>query len=91
MRNIECHYNDGSLVFCTTQDYTITNAHKILNIFHVAGLVSTIREKSNDLFNVVGQLPVDYDPFGTNSDKWSEVVSELTKTKEVLEQEVKAV
>jgi len=90
MRNIECHYKDGSLVFCTTHAYNYQIAHKILNEFTVMGLVATVRGKSGGLFNVIGRLPVNYDPFINNVNKWNEVILELKRTKETLEQKVQA-
>lgn len=83
--NIECHYKDGALVFCTTHSYSYSTAHEILNVFNVLGLVSKLRTKSSDLFSVVGRLHVDYDPFQNKPEKWGEVVSKLVKNKAFLE------
>lgn len=83
--NIECHYKDGALVFCTTHSYTYSTAHEILDVFNVLGLVSKMRVRSTDLFSVVGRLHVDYDPFQHKPEQWSEVVSELVKNKTFLE------
>ncbi|WP_215233328.1 hypothetical protein [Dyadobacter linearis] len=88
MKNIECHYKDGSLVFCTTNSYTYATAHKILDVFNFLGLVSRIRLKSGQSFNVVGRLPVNYDPFIPDQGKWNDVVSQLVETKQALEKEV---
>ncbi|KAA0993117.1 hypothetical protein [Dyadobacter aurulentus] len=91
MKNIECHYKDGSLVFCTTHCYPYAKAHKILDVFNVMGLVSRIRLKSGQSFNVIGRLPVNYDPFIPDQGKWTDVVSRLVETKQALENEVQAI
>jgi hypothetical protein len=91
MKNIECHYKDGSLIFCTKHGYTYPNAHRILDIFNINGLISTVREKPDHLFNVVGRLPVNYDPFSNHSKKWNYVVSELKRTKATLEEDIRGI
>jgi hypothetical protein len=90
MKSIECHYKDGSLVFCTTKSYPYAAAHKILDAFNVLGLTSKMRVKADESFNVVGRLPVDYDPFAENHDNWDQVVSTLVHTKRELETQVQA-
>ncbi|MCF0051944.1 hypothetical protein MUK70_09140 [Dyadobacter chenwenxiniae] len=91
MKNhIECHYKDGALVFCTTHGYSYSRAHEILDVFNVLGLVSKLRNKSSDLFWVVGRLHVDYDPFQHEPEKWNQVVSELVRNKTFLEEKLEA-
>ncbi|NIJ53987.1 hypothetical protein [Dyadobacter arcticus] len=90
MKNIECHYKDGSLIFCTTHSYNYTTAHKILDVFNVQGLISVMRKKSGDSFLIIGSLPVNYDPFNNHNNDWNAVISELKRTKETLELEVQA-
>lgn len=84
-KHIECHYKDGALVFCTTENYPYQTASKILDIFNVLGLVSAVREKSNNLFNVVGKLHVNYDPFLKQENKWNDLLLQLVRTKSMLE------
>lgn len=84
-KHIECHYKDGALVFCTTENYSYQTASKILDIFNVLGLVSAVREKSNNLFNVVGKLHVNYDPFLKQENKWNDLLLQLVRTKSMLE------
>ncbi|MCF0040655.1 hypothetical protein [Dyadobacter fanqingshengii] len=88
--HIMCHYKDGALVFCTTNSYSYSKAHEILDVFNLLGLVSKLRVKSSNLFGVVGRLHVDYDPFQHEPGKWSEVVSELVRNKTFLEEKLEA-
>ncbi|TLV03109.1 hypothetical protein [Dyadobacter luticola] len=90
MKNIECYYKDGSLIFCTTQEYPYNTANKILNVFNLLGLNSTVREKSQDQFNVVGHLQVNYDPFIHQEKKWKDVIFQLKRTKDLLETKMKS-
>ena len=89
--NIACHYKDGALIFCTTHDYSYNEAHEVLNVFNVLGLVSRLRVKSNDIFTVVGRLNVGYDPFHNEPGKWTEVMSQLVKNKSILEKQLEAI
>ncbi|KQS28119.1 hypothetical protein ASG33_17180 [Dyadobacter sp. Leaf189] len=90
MKNIECHYKDGSLVFSTTKSYSYATAHEVLDAFNLVGLNSRIRLKSGESFNVIGRLHVNYDPFKVNHGNWNEVVSALMHTKRELESRVQA-
>jgi len=90
-KHIECHYKDGALVFCTTDNYPFQTASKILDAFKVIGLVSAVREKSNNLFGVVGKLYVNYDPFIKQENKWNDMVSQLVHTKDMLENNLKSI
>jgi hypothetical protein len=90
-KHIECHYKDGALVFCTTDNYPFQTASKILDAFKVIGLVSAVREKSNNLFAVVGKLHVNYDPFIKQENKWNDMVSQLVHTKDMLENNLKSI
>ena len=88
-KHIICHYKNGSLLFCTTEVFQLTAAHEILNIFNDQGLTSLLEQKAKNLFHVVGRMYVDYDPFVNGNNKWGELLSQMSCTKNVLEDKLK--
>lgn len=88
-KHIICHYKNGALLFCTVDCFKPKTAHKILDIFNTQGLISMLEPKTNNLFLVVGRIHVDYDPFVNGNSKWGELLSQMTNTKQVLEDKLK--
>ncbi|WP_221391663.1 hypothetical protein [Dyadobacter sp. NIV53] len=88
-KHIICHYKNGSLLFCTTEGFQPKTAHQILDIFNHQGLTSLLEPKAKNLFQVVGRMFVDYDPFADGTSKWRKVISQMTCTKDALENKLK--
>ncbi|QRQ99933.1 hypothetical protein [Dyadobacter sandarakinus] len=88
-KSVKCYYKDGSLIFITTSSYPYPTAHKIRGVFNVLGLVSSVSKKSNDLFDVVGRLYVNYDPFNSHAAKWEDVIIKLSRMKATLEDKLR--
>ena len=88
-KHINCHYKNGSLLFCTNDTFPPGVAGIILDIFNQQGLLSILELKAKGCYKVVGKMNVNYDPFEKDHVAWSEVVSKMTITMEVLEAKLK--
>lgn len=64
-------------------------AHEILEVFNEQGLISVLEPRAKNVFHIIGRIHVDYDPFVKSDDKWEDVLSQMTLTKEILEDKLK--
>ncbi len=83
---VVCQYKNGSLLFGTVEGYTEVKASQIQEIFKKEKLITELRSVDQKLFTVIGKLQMDYDPFVSGVVEWDEVVSQMIKTKNHLQE-----
>jgi len=88
-KHINCHYKNGSLLFCTNDTFPPGVAGIVLDIFNQQGLISSLEPKTKGCYKIVGKMNVNYDPFEKDHVEWAEVVSKMTITLDVLEGKLK--
>lgn len=88
-KHVICHYKNGALLFCTIGAYPAEVASIIAKIFSQQELISAVEPRAKNLFRVVGRANMHYDPFESNDIKWEDLLSKMTNTLEVLEDELK--
>jgi c-di-GMP-related signal transduction protein len=87
-KRVICHYKNGALLFRTIGSFERNRACEIMELFIKRNLVSALKPRGNNLYQVVGRLNVCYDPFEKTSIKWEEVLQKMNTTKQQLDKDL---
>jgi hypothetical protein len=88
-KRINCHYKNGSLLFCTAKGYTRDRACQIMEVFTSQKLTAVMQPLEGNMFRIVGRLNTHYDPFLSNSTKWDDLLAAMHTTMDILEENIK--